>query len=120
TAAIPPPTPAPAVRDPHRVVPLRFPPPATTLQCPLAGHCIDHPHTIDLSALFGATSANAILPAHSHVLEDAESFQSTWWPVVVVGVKNIDAWNTIVAAKNIDSVDACQTSGDCFPEAPMN
>ncbi len=120
TAGITAPPSGAVVSDLYVVVPIGFTPPDTTLQCPIAGHCIDHPHTIDLSQLFGATSANAILPAHSHVLEDAESFQSTWWPVVVVGVKNIDAWNTIVAAKNIDSVDACQTSGDCFPEAPTN
>lgn len=108
------------VSDLYVIVPIGFTPPTATLQCPVAGHCIDHPHTMDLSRLFGSDTANAVLAAHSHVLEDDESFQATWWPVIVVGVNNIDAWNTIVAAKNIDSVDACQASGDCLPEAETN
>jgi len=35
-------------------------------------------------------------------------------------VKNLDAWNTIAAAKNIDAVDACQASGGCFEEVDTN
>ena len=35
-------------------------------------------------------------------------------------VKNLDAWNTIAAAKSIDAVDACQASGGCFQENDTN
>lgn len=102
------------------LVPLGFTPAANTLQCPMAGKCIDHPKTIDLSRLFGASTANAALPPHSHVLTDAEAFQSTWWPVVVVGVNTIDAWNKLVAAKDQTAVQACQSAGDCTADVPSN
>jgi len=67
-----------------------------------------------------ARGESAILPAHSLVIEDREAFQSTWWPMVLVRVKNLDAWNTIAAAKSIDAVDACQASGGCFQENDTN
>jgi hypothetical protein len=100
------------------VVPQGFTPPSSTLQCPVAGSCIDHPSTIDLSRLMG--SSNATLPPHSHILVDDESFQSTWWPLVVVGVKNISAWNKIVKAKSETAVQACQAAGDCTADIPTN
>jgi hypothetical protein len=65
-------------------------------------------------------SSDATLPPHSHILIDDESFQSTWWPVVVVGVKNIAAWNRIVKAKSETAVQACQAAGDCTPDIPTN
>ena len=52
--------------------------------------------------------------------EDQEAFQSTWWPVVLIFVKNLAAWNTIAAARNIAAVDACQANGGCFPEVVTN
>lgn len=111
--------PSGAVVSPLRTVtPMGFSPPDATLQCPIAGSCIDHPHTIDLSRLMG--SSNATLPPHSHILIDDESFQSTWWPVVVVGVKNIKAWNEIVRAKSEAAVQACQAAGNCTADIPTN
>jgi hypothetical protein len=113
------PPPSGAVVSPIRTVtPQGFSPPNQTLQCPVAGQWIDHPHTIDLSRLMG--DSNATLAPHSHVLIDDESFQSTWWPVVVVGVKNIRAWNQIVHAKSETAVQACQAAGDCTPDVPTN
>ena len=41
---------------------------SATLQCPVAGHCIDHPGTIDLSAVLGSGTSNLALPAHSHIV----------------------------------------------------
>lgn len=100
------------------VTPQGFTPPDATLQCPVAGSCIDHPHNIDLSRLMGGS--NVTLPPHSHILVDDESFQSTWWPIVVVGVKNIHAWNTIVKAKSETAVQACQAAGNCTADIPTN
>jgi hypothetical protein len=108
----------PVVSPIRTVTPQGFSPPESTLQCPVAGQCIDHPHTIDLSRLMG--DSNATLPPHSHILVDDESFQSTWWPVVVVGVKNIRAWNEIVRAKSEAAVEACQSAGNCTPDIPTN
>lgn len=82
------------------VVPLGFTPPASTLQCPVAGRCIDHPHTIDLSAVLGAGTSDVLLPAHSHIVATSNGGASEWWNVDVVGVKNLAAWNKIVAAKS--------------------
>jgi hypothetical protein len=107
-----------AVSPIRTIVPQGFTPPDSTLQCPVAGSCIDHPSTIDLSRLMG--SSNAALPPHSHILIDNESFQSTWWPVVVVGVKNIESWNAIVHAKSEAAVQACQAAGNCTPDVSTN
>jgi hypothetical protein len=110
----------PVVSPIRTVTPVGFTPPKSTLQCPVAGHCIDHPSRIDLSRLFGSSSSNVALPPHSHILIDDESFQSTWWPVIVVGVKNRGAWNKIVAAKSEAAVRACQAAGNCTPDIPTN
>ena len=82
------------------VVPLGFTPPTGTLQCPAAGKCIDHPHTIDLSAILGSGTSDALLPPHSHVVATANSGKAEWWNVDVVGVKSLWAWNKIVDAKS--------------------
>ena len=119
-AAITDPPSGPVVSNVYLLIPVGFSPPESTLQCPVDGRCIDHPHTIDVSRLGGRHGKHAILPAHSFVIEDPEAFQSTWWPVVLVRVKTLDAWNAIAAAKSIDAVDACQASGGCFPENDTN
>ena len=116
-ATVAPPS-GPVVSSIYELIPLGFAPPSSTLQC--SARCIAHPRTIDLSHVFGGMGENATLPARSLVIEDTESFQSTWWPVVLVGVKNLHAWNTIVAAKDVAAVDACQTSGGCAPEVETN
>ncbi len=110
----------PVVSNIYLLIPVGFSPPESTLHCPVPGRCIDHPHTIDLSRLIGDRGEEAILPAHSLVIEDSEAFQSTWWPVVLVRVKNLDAWYAIAAAKSIDAVDACQANGGCFEENETN
>jgi hypothetical protein len=114
-AATPPPS-GPVVSNLYVLVPIGFTPPGDTVQC--GSSCIDNPNTIDLSRL--GMSANATFSARSFVIEEDESFQSTWWPLVLVGVKSLNAWNKIAAAKTIESVDACQASGRCAPEAETN
>ena len=92
-------TPARTFDPLYVIVPLGFTPPARTLQCP-AGHCIDHPHTIDLTSVLGAGTGNVPLPAHSHIVATANSGQSEWWNVDVVGVKSLSAWNKLITAKS--------------------
>jgi hypothetical protein len=116
-AAIPPKS-GPVVSEIYVLIPLGFSPPGSTLQC--GARCIDQPRTMDLSAAFSGKGSDATLGSRSFVIEDAEAFQSTWWPVILVGVKNLSAWNTIVAAKNINAVDDCQTNGGCKPEVETN
>ena len=106
----------PVVSELYVLRPLGFAPPASTVQC--GASCIDQPATMDLSRIGG--DEEATLGPRSFVIEDSEAFQSTWWPVVVVGVKSLRAWNHIASAKTIDAVDACQASGHCRPEAESN
>jgi len=110
----------PVVSNVYLLIPVGFSPPRETLHCPVRGQCIDQPHTINVSRVREMVGFNSILPAHSLVIEDEEAFQSTWWPVVLVGVKNLAAWNTIAAAKNIAAVDDCQANGGCFQEIDTN
>lgn len=82
------------------IVPLGFTPPKGTLQCPVTGNCIDHPHTIDLSAVLGSGTQNLPLPPHSHIVATANNHKAEWWNVVVVGVKSRSAWDKIVCHKS--------------------
>ncbi len=108
----------PVVSNVYAVIPLGFTPPQSTLQCPKPGRCIDWPRTIDLSRVGG--TSNALFPAHSQIVEEDESFQSTWWPLVLVGVKSMAAWNALVTAKSADAMDACEAAHQCTDEIPTN
>lgn len=90
------------------LVPLGFTPGVRTLQCPEAGNCVDHPHTIDLSRVLGAGTGNALLPAHSHVISDLNHGAPEWWDVEVVGVTKQSSWNAIVDGKNLRTVRMLQ------------
>jgi hypothetical protein len=90
------------------VVPLGFTPKRSTLQCPVAGHCIDHPSTIDLSAVLGKGTSDLKLPAHSHIVATANSGGAEWWNVVVVGVSSPSAWNKIVHARSDSELQRLQ------------
>src|SRR5439155_8723673 len=85
------------------MTPIGFRPAEATLQCPIVGHCINHPSTIDLSRVFGAGTENAPLPAHSHIVDQAEG---NWWELDVVGVKDRATWDQIVAGKSLATVRA--------------
>jgi hypothetical protein len=89
------------------MTPLGFRPDESTLQCPVVGHCINHPSTIDLSRLFGPTTANAPLPAHSHIVDQVSG---NWWELKVVGVKDLATWNQVVAGKSLATVRALQAA----------
>ncbi|HEY5362460.1 MAG TPA: hypothetical protein VIJ82_33060 [Streptosporangiaceae bacterium] len=101
-------TPAHTFDPLYVIVPLGFTPSKSTLQCPIAGHCIDHPSTIDLSAVLGKGTSNLKLPAHSHIVATANSGQSEWWNVIVVGVTSQRSWNKIVHAKSDEELQRLQ------------
>jgi len=90
------------------MTPIGFRPAEPTLQCPVVGHCINHPSTIDLSRLFGPGAANAPLPAHSHIVDQVEG---NWWELHVIGVKDPATWDQIVAGRSLATVRALQ-AGD--------
>lgn len=102
------------------VVPIGFTPPVSTLQCPTAGSCIDHPHDIDLSRVFGSTASDTLLPPHSHVVTTANAGVAEWWRIIVVGVTSQTAWDSIVDGKSIRAVHACQASAACTKDIASN
>jgi hypothetical protein len=94
------------------VVPVGFTPDKSTLQCPTAGKCIDHPHRIDLSRVFGSGTENALLPPHSHIVTTAAGHDAEWWNVDVVGVTSQRAWNRIVADKSYSTIARMRANGN--------
>ncbi len=106
-------TPAASFDPLYVVVPIGFTPAKSTLQCPTAGKCVDHPSSIDLSAVFGSSSYdNVLLPPHSHVIQTLNGGSPEWWNVVVVGVSAQSEWNKIVKAKNYSEIQLLRESGD--------
>jgi len=103
------------------MTPLGFRPDESTLQCPTVGHCINHPSTIDLSRLFGPSTANAPLPAHSHIVDRVNG---NWWELEVIGVKDLPTWNAVVAGKSLATVRALQAADPgavhITPDIPSN
>lgn len=87
------------------MTPVGFTPDPSTLHCPVVGHCINHPSTIDLSRLFGSSTANAPLPVHSHIID---KISGNWWGLTDIGVKDQDTWNEIVAGKSLSTVRMLQ------------
>lgn len=99
------------------MTPTGFRPADATLQCPIPGNCINHPSTIDLSRVFGASFANVPLPAHSHIIDsDLDESQSNggqagWWEIQVIGVSDPGVWDQVVAGKSLATVRALQAKG---------
>jgi len=102
------------------MTPIGFKPP--NLQCPRLGNCIDHPHRVDASRVFGPSAKNALLPPHSHIIVDREGALSSWWPVIVIGVTNQRAWNQIAAGKSYATVQHVRSDhpGWVTPNVPSN
>jgi hypothetical protein len=90
------------------MTPLGFTPDPGTLHCPEVGNCVAHPPTVDLSRVFGAGTANAPLPAHSHIIIDIDSHKDGPWEVEVIGVKDPATWDRIVATKSLEEVRELQ------------
>lgn len=103
-------TPAPEFDPLYVVVPLGFTPTGGT-QC-ATGRCIDHPRHIDLSRIFGSGTENALLPAHSHVVQTAAGQKAEWWNVDVVGVSNQATWNRIANHKNYRTIQRLRSAGN--------
>ena len=74
-------------------VPLGFSVPPMQMQCPQGLICIDHPPTIDLSAIGGPT--NAVTPGHDHFTTTLNMGKPEWWAIYVIGVKNAATYNAI-------------------------
>ena len=93
---------------------------ASMLQCPVAGHCIDYPRTVDLSHVLGPGSGDAAFPALSQVVTTANHHKIEWWRAEVVWVKKNSAWALLGQGKSRGALEACQGSGDCTRTYPSN
>ncbi len=99
-------------------------PPAT--QCPAGSAtvtCIDHPPTVDLSALaptLGVSNASSLdnvpIPAHDHVVATRNNGNPEWWNVVVVGTKSDATFRTLTSQAAIASAVQAGTA----VQAPSN
>jgi hypothetical protein len=90
------------------MVPMGFTPDPSTLHCPTVGNCITHPHDLDLSRVFGAGTEKAPLAPHSHIIITLEEHRDVPWKLEVIGVKDVNTWNTIVATQNLSEVRLLQ------------
>ncbi|MDE3202914.1 MAG: hypothetical protein KGQ66_01680 [Acidobacteriota bacterium] len=91
-------------------VPLFANPPS--LQCNGKATCVDHPGSLDLSALASTlgvsdptTLYSAMLPGHDHIVATRNSGLPEWWNVVVVGVTNSSAFNAIESAQDVATIN---------------
>ena len=95
-------------------VPIGFTPPEGT-QCVTGSTCIDHPTSVDLSALAGALPGNpdpttlysAMLPGHDHVVTTRNNGLPEWWNVKVVPVSS---QADLTAIENNKALSAAQMS----------
>jgi hypothetical protein len=86
--------------------------PAMQMECPSGLICVDHPGTIDLSALEStihtiapySADSNAALtaalknfgtPGHEHFITTTNGGKAEWWDVKVVAVTSLAEWNAI-------------------------
>ncbi len=105
-------------------VPLFANPPA--LQCNGKAVCVDHPGSLDLSALAPALGVkdptalyNAKLPGHDHIIATRNSGLPEWWNVVVVGVPSASAFNAIESGQSVAAIDQQVKAGNAVL-APSN
>lgn len=121
-----PPGTAPGAIDPLYIpVPIGFTPSDPYVQCRATPMCIDHPATVDLSALAATLGApassltNAMLPGHDHIVTTRNDDQPEWWPVVVLGVTDQASWTALNTAKSYAEAQALETAKKAV-EVPTN
>jgi hypothetical protein len=115
-------------------IPLYTTPAVPYTQCNTAIVCIDHPATIDLSALapyLGVKTPSSLynvpLPSHDHLLTTRNGDQPEWWNVIVIPVTSAKGLATVESAKNYAAVKALEAvpgsgigipAGGGLPAAP--
>ena len=106
-------------------VPIGFTPPPT--QCIATATCIDHPQTIDLSALAGylgvgtPSTLDAVpIPAHDHVVGTRNGGLPEWWNVEVVATKSLTTFNTLTSLNAINAAEADPNPATAATGVPTN
>jgi hypothetical protein len=106
-------------------VPVGFTPPPT--QCIGTATCIDHPATIDLSALAGylgvgtPSTLDAVpIPAHNHVVDTRNGGLPEWWNVQVVATKSLATFNKLTSLAAITTAEADANPATTATAVPTN
>ncbi len=106
-------------------VPIGFTPPPT--QCVSTATCIDHPPTIDLSALAGylgvsdpSTLYAVPIPAHNHVVGTRNGGLPEWWNVEVVATKSPATFTRLTSLNAITTAAADPNPATAATEVPTN
>jgi hypothetical protein len=106
-------------------VPVGFTPPPT--QCVSTATCIDHPQTMDLSALAGylgvtnpATLDAVPIPAHNHVVATRAGDLPVWWNVEVVATKSLATFNKLTSLNAINTAIADPNPATAATPVPTN
>ncbi len=98
-------------------VPLGFSIPPMDMQCPNGLICIDHPATIDLTAIGGP--ANAMTPGHDHFTTTTNQFQPEYWDVFVIGVTSRQTYAAIRAHRSYAYIQYLIAKGDKTVTKPI-
>jgi hypothetical protein len=77
----------------------------STLSCPPASVCLNHPAMIDASRVLGPGATNIPGVPHSHIVTER---RGGWFHTVNIRVRDLGAWNQIAAAKSLDKVRELQ------------
>jgi len=116
-------------------VPLGFSVPTMSMECPSGLVCVDHPGTIDLSALepalkplypqysvaqLTAALKNFATPGHEHFITTQNGGQAEWWDVKVVGVTSASVWNALNAHRSFGFLNQEVKKGLTTPVIPTN
>ena len=98
-------------------VPLGFAVPPMSMDCPSGLVCVDHPVTIDLSAI--GMSGNALLPGHDHFTTTVNAGKPEWWNVLVVGVKDARTYEDIKAHRSFAYIERLIKAGNKNVTKPL-
>ena len=116
-------------------VPLGFMTPAMSMECPSGLVCVDHPGTIDLSALepalkglypqytaaqLTAALKNFATPGHEHFITTTNGGKAEWWDVKVIGVTSASEWNSINAHRSFSFLNQQVAKKLTTPIIPTN
>ncbi len=81
-------------------------------ECQFAGHCTDHPSTVDFSRILGPATGNMLLPVHDHFETTRNGNRPEWHPLYAFFVSSLASWERAVASHDVRTLyTLAKTSG---------